>query len=409
MTKITAARAAGIAALVVALLGCTDATTQPATTTASAPAVSSTSTTPPGPDTGSPRWMSPEASWNRPAAHFGPAGPELQPYADRLWAHGGGPAPPGTFNIAFGDYSVPTYPAGEATGQARVYQTTWAQQQFPMGVPPGTAVPWNPTWVPGTGNDNILAIVDEATGTVWEIAGVGQLPVNCLNLTNLAANPGDSLPPLCVSDTRTYSNLHTVTDATTTDGRGMGINKLALLTRAVEVQAGSIDHALELSIVGTMFGPPCTPTSGYTAAGAGVSCGFFLPPATKLERARPDIGVCTATQPVTDAERATTVPEGMRFALQITDTAIDRWLDERGYTEPLRSTARIFAVALRDYGWIIAESGCYGMSIETDSATVGPAAPTWRALGIDVTGPGFSDLLAGLITPERIYVVAPPA
>ncbi|MFN8050104.1 MAG: hypothetical protein U0Q22_01560 [Acidimicrobiales bacterium] len=356
-------------------------------------------------------WFSPSASWNRPAAEFGVA-TELQPYADRLWNFGGGAAPAGTFNVAFSEYSVPVYPLAEASEFARAYQTTWSMELFGFGAPLGQRIPWNPAWRPGTGNDNLLAVVDESTGRAWELSGVGQQNTACANRANVAAatrdNDGRSRY-LCLSDLRMYDNLFTASDGSTVDGRGGGINKMALLTRAEEVKTGTIRHALELTIASTMFGQPaCAPTQGASAPGAGVSCGFFLPPATKLERTNPDTG-CPTPQVVTDAERAKTVPEGMRFAINVTDGEIEQWLDARGYRGPLRNTARVFAVALRDYGWIVAETGCWGMHIETDSV-IGAQSLTWQQLGVSGDGSAWprGDLLAGLITPGRMYVVRPP-
>jgi hypothetical protein len=106
-----------------------------------------------------------------------------------------------------------------------------------------------------------------------------------------------------------------------------------------------------------------------------------------------------------------TVPDGMRFALNITDADITKWLDSRAYTGRLRETARIFAVALRDYGFIIAETGCGGTHIETDSALYGNAAILWQNLGItkDGTNTPKKNLIAGLITTQNLYVVNPPA
>jgi hypothetical protein len=314
--------------------------------------------------------------------------------------------------VAFGDYSVPVYPLTDATTFARVYQTSWSAALYRFGLPLGTQIPWNPGWHPGTGNDNLMAIVDESTGKVWELSGVGQLNVNCANDANVAAATRDNDPNsvyLCLAGIRSYDNLFTAKDGSTVDGRGAGFNKLALLTRADEVKAGAIRHALELTITSTMFGQPaCQPTRGPSAAGAGVSCGYFLPPATKLERKNPDTG-CPSKQVVTDVERAKTIPEGMRFAIRISDGEIEQWLDSRGYSGQLRSTARIFAVAMRDYGWIVAETGCWGMHIETDSV-IGASGEAWASVGIvsDGSPRPRGDLIEGLVTPERLYVVEPP-
>lgn len=391
-------------------------TPPPPTTTTSSTSTSSTVGAPgPGPAR---RWFADTASWNRTAAELG-AAPELQPYVDRWWRYGGGTAPAGTVNVAFGDYSTPVYNAADATTMCRIFQTTASQRLYVMGFAGlriGDTVPCNPTsWKPGSGNDNILLVVDERTGRVWEIGGMGQPAINCVEPFGLGPNARAGFDPtasthLCTMGGATWSGLYTADDHSGIDGRGMGQPKAALITRAAEVQSGAIRHALEMTITSTMFGAPaCNPIRGPATPGFGVSCGGYVAPATKLERTQVDVGSGCNPQVVTDAERSKTTPEGMRFALRITDAEIDRWLDSRNYTGPLRTTARIFAVALRDYGWIIAETGCWGMHIETDSV-LGPAGPTWSTLGITQRGVAYphGDLLAGLITPDRVYVVAPP-
>ncbi len=416
----------GIAAVLAALLialGINAANQPPPkppapTTTTTRPATTTTTTS--TPVVGVQRWFASSASWNQPVSAYGRS-VALDEYAERLWEYGGGPAPKGTVNVAFGDYSVPVYKASEATTVAWVYQTTASQALYVMGfagLEIGGAIPWNPTWKPGTGNDNILAIIDETTGRVWEIGGIGQNPVNCREIHIppfvIGRNAAAGFDPtradhLCTMGGARWDGLYDVTDGTTTDGRGMGINKLAMITRADEVKAGAIRHALAMTITSTMFGAPaCTPAKGPNVAGFGVSCGGYVAPATKLERINPDVGC--AKQTVSNAERAKTIPEGMRFALDVTDGQIDTWLDSRGYAGAIRNTARVFAVALRDYGWIVAETGCWGMHFETDSV-IGSSARKWAELGIPNDGTNYpkGDLLAGLITPERIYVVEPPS
>lgn len=355
------------------------------------------------------RYFADTASWNKPVATFGPS-KTLQPYAQRWWDHGGGGDRPGAVNVAFGDYSIPVYPAADATTIATVYQTTWAQKLYPL---PVTTMPWNPAWKPGTGNDQLLSVVDEKTGTAWVVGGIGQLRINCFDFFGPNGQAGydiNNAGHLCTTGVQRHEGLFTADDSVLIDGRGAGMPKLALTVRAAEVRSGAIRHAVAMTITSTMFGPACTPTRGATAPGAGVSCGFYLPPATKLERAVPNNINCPTPTAITDVERAKTIPEGMRFALRVTDAEITAWLDSRGYTGQLRETARIFAVALRDYGWIVAETGCFGMHIETDSAIAGIAAPIWRQLGITGTGTyPNGDLIAGLITAERVYVVEPPA
>ena len=168
-----------------------------------------------------------------------------------------------------------------------------------------------------------------------------------------------------------------------------------------EVAAGEIRHALMMGAANTMFGPACTEAELATAA-AGTTCGFAVAPAGGLEWQGP----CTSCppSPLTDLERRSrAIPEGMRLALQLTDAEIDAWLDERGYTGTKRSTARTFAVALRDYGWFITDTA--GTATFAVSGGANPETESgWRGLGID--GDGF-DLLFGLFTKERIWIVEP--
>lgn len=356
------------------------------------------------------RFAADTATWNQPASTFGPS-KTLQSYAERWWKYGGGASQPGYVSAAFGDYSIPVYDAANKTGDARVFLAVWAQNLYTSSI--GVTMPWNPAWKPGTGNDGLMTIIDYKTGTVWSVGGLGQWPINCVEPFGLGPNARAGFDPtnpthLCTSGMSKRDGIYTFNDSTTVDGRGMGIDQIALTVRASEVRSGAIRHALAMGITATMFGPACP--GGSRDPGFGVSCGSWVKPATKLERINPNTINCPTPQVVSDAERSKTIPEGMRFAIRITDAEITRWLDSRKYTGQLRETARIFAVALRDYGWIIAETGCHGMLIQTDSAFAGDAAPVWKQLGITGTGTyPNGDLIAGLITPERVYVVEPPS
>jgi hypothetical protein len=99
------------------------------------------------------------------------------------------------------------------------------------------------------------------------------------------------------------------------------------------------------------------------------------------------------------------VPRGTRWALDISDSAIDQWLDSRGYTGTLRSTARTFARAMRDYGLIQVSTNGSSSTIQASGGRNAATAAGWRSLGI--TGDG-SSLLQGLVTPSRIRVLEPP-
>jgi hypothetical protein len=98
------------------------------------------------------------------------------------------------------------------------------------------------------------------------------------------------------------------------------------------------------------------------------------------------------------------VPHGTRFVLDLSDAEITAWLDGRGYRGRLRETARVFAVALRDYGLIQTDSTGGPAIIQVAGGRNPEIAAGWRALGITDDG---STLLDGLMTRDNIRVLAP--
>lgn len=398
------------------------------------------------------RFFSSDASWNKTITQLGGEITELKPFAYRLWDYGGGTSsgsPPGNFYLNLKDYSVPIYDLTKATTTAKVFQVGWAASQQALsftGINVGTTIPWNPDWKPGTGNDRIMASVDYATGKVYEFWGVGENPLGCIDVFGPNAQNGyDPNNPnhLCIAGINTYDNLWTAKDGSTIIGRGMGINKLALVVRAAEVETGDIGHAIPLTTSNPMFGAgldtpgviaPTATTNGSDPLGlgmvnpkydalqpqAGFQKGFYLKPATRLEHEFGYIGKTlsfggvTTTQP-TDTERAKTNPSGMHFALNITYNEIDSWVESKtNWSAEKKKTARTLARAWKDYGAIIAETGGYGIGIETDGIIDPASKATWAKLGIvdDTAGQpqplSSSDIFSGLITRDRLYVVKPP-
>lgn len=363
------------------------------------------------------RFFSDDASWNKTISQLGGEFTELKPYAYRLWDYGGGTttnAPPGTFYLDLKDYSVPIYDATTATTTIHVFQTSFAIDNgiafsTPGGVPIGGTIPWNPAWKPGTGYDKIMAVVNYQTGKVYEFWRVDEPLYNCVNFTNFAAgldlNRSDWT---CIAGVGTYDNLWTAKDGETTLGRGMGINKLALTVRADEVATGNIGHAIPITISNPMFGPTMVnPPYDALQPGAGTSKAFYMKPATRLEHIDPSTLALggTTVVPHTDEERAKTVPSGMRFGLRLSEADITTWLDSKGYTGAKRASAATFARAWRDYGAVVAETGGWGIGIETDGV-IGPAKQKWAELGFPEDSNGLD--FTGLITRERLYVVKPP-
>ena len=89
--------------------------------------------------------------------------------------------------------------------------------------------------------------------------------------------------------------------------------------------------------------------------------------------------------------------------MNLTDSEIEAWLDAAGHQGAIRRTARIFAVALRDYGFIVSDTSCYGATVPTEGITNPRSAELWRSLG--VTGDSESSILDGLISEERLVVL----
>ena len=359
------------------------------------------------------------------------------------------------------NYSVPIYDVADAQVGYYIYAyqsgsgrysfglpwerptTNGSLQAGPNGIRAGDKIPWNPNWTPSPGSDGIIAIVNYDTGEAWNFFKADLPNVSCIGLENInfansngsagllggVVKPGNPLfdssnvQHRCFASGAHYQNIYI--DPGTASDRGAGFAKLATVTRAAEVESGAINHAIEMTLFNQMFGPECTPNNSLTASGAGDTCAVFQSPGSKVEHSTFANTACGNDQPFNnDAVRARTIPSGQRFSLNITDAEIESWLISRGFTEPLKKTARIFAVAMREYGIIAAETGCGNRpAIETDGM-VNPATRTkWLALGLTDPSPaqggydGDSDgktdypsmdlLWNGLITKSRLRLVNP--
>ena len=294
------------------------------------------------------------APWNIPVKGI-PRHPESDIWVDRLWQLSTA-ARPGNFNLGgFEDYSYPVYLADEATTSVPV------KSRHPdWGNLHGKSVPWNPVWQPAKGSDGQVIVLDPKTGREWNL---WQVTFDSEKLT--------------VGNGNLVDGDYRIKEDGFPSSRGCGIQYLAMLTRPDELMLGAIRHALSV--------PAKNPNSIV-----------FLPPATKTDGdkfGRPD-----------------GVPEGMRFALDVTDKQIEEWIQslpaEIGDTT--RYSARVIAVALRDYGWIITDnSGGAFFQFEYN----GTAGEKWKALGLDkreIKGKEYPrDLLDGLLTKERIYAIVP--
>lgn len=311
----------------------------------------------------------------------------------------------GHISVAFDAYSTPVYSTEDATTTVRVFTPSWG---WGHNLGANNVIPWNPSWEPAAGNDLEMMIVNPTTGVeygLWLVQKVNWS--SCFTLENLlagwragvdlcvgAAGIGKN-PDGSVSDHRNSSGF------SQQGGRGMGnVLGMALLPTLDEIEKGSINHALNMETYATMFGPACTPTQLSTSA-AGVDCGYAVAPASRLEWSSGPAAECgSVAQQNTPVSRSKTVPEGMRFALDITDQQIETWLNGRGYTGAKRNTARIFAVALRDYGWIISDTTCWESSMAVEGVANPKARARWAQLGITTPASDGGSLLSGLITNE---------
>ncbi len=373
------------------------------------------------------------APWNTPVAGL-PLASRSNDWRDRFWYYSvanSDPAHPdrdphlGDHGVMFGldsnpdvDFSVAVYDATDATTMMQVrHRSGWNGL---WNIAPDQKIPWNPGWRASTGSDAILVVLDPATGREWGLWGLVQKGADgSYNDTQcwshkLDGTGYDRAADLCAGgavldtdpsgqpiDYRTYTGNEP-------GARGVGIPELAMLTLPSEVQAGEIDHALMMPVYDTMGGPTCpADVTSESDPRLGTSCGMAFAPAGDLENPTRDATSCgpDASNGITqDARRRQAVPEGTRFALQVTDAQIDAWLDSRHYTGELRRTARIFAVALRDYGWFITDTSCYAAEFQVAGGSNPSAAAEWRQLGI--TGDG-RDLLSGLLTRDRIVAIEP--
>jgi hypothetical protein len=295
------------------------------------------------------RPFGPDAPWNVLVTNL-PRHPQSATYASRLWSGAGG-----NFNQSFVDYTYPVYYANAATGN---YTVNGGNATIN-----GKQMPWNPAWSAAGGSDAQVIVVDSATGREWDLWQVS-VSGSTINISNgsLVGTGETASSGSVVGNYRTKVNGWV-------PSRGIGISYLAMLVRPEEITQGEIKHALSLPI-------------------SNPSKASYVAPATKLEHSGSDSG--------------DEIPEGMRFALDVTDAQIESWVA----TKPAayQKLARTVAHALRDYGWFITDtSGAAHFQFEAQTS----ADALWKAQGIDPASSSATNLLDGLITQSRIYTIVP--
>jgi hypothetical protein len=294
------------------------------------------------------RPFGPRAPWNIPVAGL-PRHPESNSYSQLLW--NAASDRPGNINLSFDQYTYPVYSADQATGLFPVstgYTTNINKTQ----------IPWNPAWQAATGSDGQVIVLDSATGREWDLWQVS------FNGTTVSATNGSLV-----------AGSYWTKEDGNPPSRGCGIEYLAMLVRPEEIMQGQIRHALSM---------PIRNTDGN----------LYVAPATKLEHPGSGSGI----------------PEGMRFALDISDQEIETWIASLPSDLPAatRTSARIIARTLREYGWFITDTSRGAHLQFEDRITAGQK---WANLGLDERKVNWKeyprDLLDGLLRPERIYAIVP--
>ncbi len=303
------------------------------------------------------------------------------------------------------DYSIGLVDTSTANTERRVRRKTMFNGFF--NIESDELVPFNLDWRPPGGSDGFLVVEDASDGREWDYWNISfpgyQRDANdsreCINGENAPPPLGvgfDASSDLCAASAALITGPDgTVADMRTYRGNfpgagGGGLPNGPGLVRPSEVAAGAIRHAWKLATVNTMTGPECSPKDRDDPTKFGTTCGSAVAPAGIFER--------VARQGT--AESITkSVPEGMRFSIDLTDDEIDAWLNDRQFTGTLRTTARVMAESLRDYGWFLVDTTTVGAILPLAGGANADTAEAWRSLGLDETS---GSLLHGLFREGRI-------
>ncbi len=384
------------------------------------------------------------APWNVPVCKL-PRHQRSTEYASRIFNYGvqndGSAAHAsrrGNFHVKFGfedpraNYTRAVYYASDATTTKKVQTcaNNCGMTNFDDNAITGTSskrwlpdreVPWNPKWQIAGGGDNELIIIDDREGlpTSGQLFSFSSVKEGLEAFTQCFPWQQDRLCASSAKILRDYDGK--VADYRTFEGsdfsRGAGINYFATLVTPEEVAAGEIRHALGMGVFNTAFGPRCTAEqlAKNDPKVIDVTCGTAVAPAAKYEWGNvSSIGERLPKLKGTTVDSAytlrQTVPEGMRFALDIDDAYIENWINSRDdlKSNPRKAeTARIFARAMRDYGFMPVDTSGFGAGIQVAGALNEEAKQQWNDLGI--TNEKDDYFLNGLVSSANIiYTVEPP-
>lgn len=304
------------------------------------------------------RPFGPNAPWNIPISVL-EVDPDSNRLARLLWNDSATDREERNFNINNTSYTYAVYEVTEDTQYFKVRDLNgWGN----LG---GEYIPFDPSWKPAPGSDGQIIILDPETGREWDLWQV-KFDGRTVTIGN-----GNLVEGMGGSDS--YFDREVGFEGS----RGAGIPYLAMLVRPEEVAAGRIEHALSM---------PIRNTSGAE----------FVAPATKLEHA----GV-----------RLNGIPEGTRFALDVTYEEIEEHLASLPDDVPQVTidSLRVIMIAMKEYGWFITDTaGSTHFQLESTTS----AMDEWAALGmVDTEYGDFNiyprDALDGLITQDRIVAYAP--
>lgn len=366
------------------------------------------SATPPPP----PPPLTPASVWTTPAADIGPAAPDLQDQKIRFvcWGrpqqgnnpnndqidldpdHDWNPPPgwiPPLLGPSYETASLTLWQASAATTTRRFWRsatgstTSAAPWDEPvrwesLGGAVLFIVPWGPGWKGAGGTTDRFILIDEASGSGWEIQG-GR-PMSWWDRLLINARPDRPLRADGKGKEQANENYDWVCDAAarrTADNaftytrRGMGkVPQRVGVTTAAEVAAAVADghrgvgHMLAVTAAMLETGPLAT----------------LLSPATRVEIAHENNGMLS-THPNAPHPRLT--KQGLRLASTLTESEIDAILAAIEPDAVFRRTRKAWWMTVSEHGFLVgATTGRGDPTIETTTmASNYPEGSAWAALG----------------------------
>lgn len=352
--------------------------------------------------------------------------PALQRYVHNLFTSGAGPGmPQGHFALPTTEYSNPIVDASTATGTIPVYQrdsvanrsamdgSAWNLATF--GMKSGDRIPWSWSWLPATGNDALLQIVDPAHDQAFDVWMCDRAPWIWNYLTAIPAMAANGWASgIGVGTVFKYSGIASGSSAPgggRIGSRGCGLHKLAGTITLAALEAKKLDFMSGIYVANPMFGPTMvTPETNWQDPQAGLTKGWYgKGAAVRLEHKDPatlNLGGVTG-QAATDAVRALSLPSGIRFAVDATPAQIEAWITSRGYTGARADTARTIATGWVQYGFGVMETEgpSSHLVVEMEGALNQPT----RAANLGLKVGQYDDLMDSFATEQNTFAVRPAA